>query len=172
MSRPLRILFVCTGNICRSPTAHGVMRAMVAQRGLARRIEVDSAGFEDWHVGEPADPRSRGHARRRGVDIDDLRARALVDADFEAFDLIVGLDEEHVRRAHHRCDPALAGRIRSMGTYCGLPPGRGVPDPYAGSADDFARVFELIERGCRQLLDELVRSGAVDPAMHDGPVSR
>lgn len=160
MSPPLGILFVCTGNICRSPTAHGVVRSLVGARGLAEQVEVDSAGFEDWHVGELADPRSRALARARGVDIDDLRARALVDADFEAFDPVVGLDQEHVDRALRRCDPALAGRMGSLGSYCGLPRGQGVPVPYDGPEEDFAHVFEVIELGCHRLLAELMQSGA------------
>ena len=152
--RRMRILFVCTGNICRSPTAHAVMRTLVERHGLASQVDVDSAGFEDWHVGEPPDARSRAHARRRGYDLDGLRARQIVVADFERFDLVVALDEGQVERARALCPPELHHRIRRMAAYCGLPDGEGVPDPYDGSEADFKRVLDLVEAGCRQLIAE------------------
>jgi protein-tyrosine phosphatase len=151
----MRILFVCTGNICRSPTAHAVMRTLVERHGLAGQVDVDSAGFEDWHVGEPPDARSRAHARRRGYDLDGLRARQIVAADFERFDLVVALDERHVARARALCPPEIHRRIRRMATYCGLPEGEGIPDPYGGGESDFERVLDLVEAGCRQLIVEL-----------------
>ena len=162
----MRILFVCTGNICRSPTAHGVMRALLARHGMAQEVQVDSAGFEDWHVGEPADPRSRTHARRRGYDLDDLRARQIAAADFHRFDLVIALDEGHVKRAMALCPPSLQHRIRRMAAYCGLPEGRGVPDPYDGTDADFENVLDLIEAGCRRLVAELT-DGANAPGRQD-----
>jgi protein-tyrosine phosphatase len=151
----MRILFVCTGNICRSPTAHAVMRTLVERHGLASEVDVDSAGFEGWHVGEPPDARSRAHARLRGYDLDGLRARRIVAADFERFDLVVALDEGHVERARALCPPELHHRIRRMAAYSRLPEGEGVPDPYDGSEADFERVLDLVEAGCRQLIAEL-----------------
>lgn len=150
-----RVLFVCTGNICRSPTAEGVLRQMIAARGLADRIEVASAGIEDWHAGAPPDPRSREHALRRGVDLSAQRARHFAPRDFEQFDCVVAMDTGHHAQLARMCPPALRHRLRHSAEFgAGVPPG-GVPDPYDGDARDFERVLDLVEAVCVGLLAEL-----------------
>ena len=107
-----RVLFVCTGNICRSPTAEGVMRALVEERGLGRRIEIDSAGIGSWHVDEPPDERSQETARRRGVEIGTQRARTVRPRDFDHFDLILAMDGGHYRSLSGACPDGHHDRIR------------------------------------------------------------
>ena len=146
------VLFVCTGNICRSPTAHGVFRALVAREGLSETIAVDSAGTQGYHIGEPPDSRSRAAALRRGIDIGDLRARQVKPADFDAFDLILAMDEGHQRQLARWCPPSRLDRLRM---FMGFAPDQGiidVPDPYYGGGDGFERVLDLIEAGAAGLL--------------------
>lgn len=148
----LALLFVCTGNICRSPTADGVMRAKVRQAGLS--IEVDSAGTLDYHVGDAPDPRAVAHARRRGYDLANLRARKFVDADFERFDLILAMDRSHLSILERRCPEHARHKLHLFMSFAGQA-GAEVPDPYYGSADGFDHVLDLVEAGCDGLLSHV-----------------
>jgi protein-tyrosine phosphatase len=151
----LKVLFVCTGNICRSPTAEGVLRALVERAGLGDRITVDSCGTHDYHVGDPPDPRSCAHARKRGYDITDLRARMLDRDDFEKFDLLLALDRGHERILRRQAPPAGKDKVKLFMSY--LPELRltDVPDPYYAGPEAFDHALDLIERGCVRLLEDL-----------------
>jgi protein-tyrosine phosphatase len=152
----IRVLFVCTGNICRSPTAEGVLRAQLAAAGLDGLVEVDSCGLGGWHVGEPPDARTCATARRRGVELVH-RARQLVPHDLERFDYVLALDGEHLesleRLARAKEPRARIALLRSFEP--GAPIGAEVPDPYYGGDDGFEEVFELCERACAGLVDHL-----------------
>jgi len=148
----VKVLFVCTGNICRSPTAEGVFRRLVGEAGLGDRITADSAGTHGYHIGEPPDPRTRQAGEARGVDLSGLRARKLVAADFTAFDHILALDHGHL--AHIR-RMAPAGATAAVALF--LPDDQEVPDPYYGDGAHFEEVLDLCERGARALLDRIRR---------------
>jgi protein-tyrosine phosphatase len=154
-----RILFVCTGNICRSPTAEGVFRHLVAEAGLADRIATDSVGLEGWHVGNPPDPRSTRAAAGRGIDISDLRARKLAPEDFDRFDLLLAMDEGHHRDMLRRATSAQRDRVRMFMEAAAGHPAPPVPDPYYGGPDGFEAVLGMIEDGARAWLRELKRGG-------------
>jgi protein-tyrosine phosphatase len=150
----LRICFVCLGNICRSPTAHGVMEKLVADAGLADRIELDSAGTGNWHVGELPDPRSREAAGARGYDLSH-RARQFVASDFARFDLVVAMDRSNLAHLQRLAAayPGKPPRIELLRAFDpDAPPHAEVPDPYAGGGRDFERVLDICERACRGLL--------------------
>jgi protein-tyrosine phosphatase len=142
----VKILFVCSGNICRSPTAEGVMRHLAAERGLGE-IEVASAGIGGWHVGEPADRRSAEAAQRRGIVLDGS-AQQVAPSDFEDYDLLVAMDRGHLRDLL-----AMAGEHREKVRL--LIDETDVPDPYYGGPDGFEDVLDLITEGCERLLDEV-----------------
>lgn len=151
-----RVLFVCLGNICRSPAAEGIMKEMAAQRGLADRVDVDSAGIGGWHVGQLPDSRMRRHAAARGYRLDS-RARQFADGDFDRFDLIVAMDADNYACLSRR-KPAGGCRARLVGMadYLRSHPGcHAIPDPYYGGDADFGLVVELLEDACAGLLDEL-----------------
>ena len=154
-----RILFVCTGNICRSPTAEGVLRAKATDAGLDKPIEVDSAGLQGWHAGEPPDGRAIAQAATKGIDIAGQRARTLHDGDFDSFDLIIGMDKGHYRTLRRLAPQHSLQRIRLLLDYVEGMEGSDVPDPYYGGAYDYALAFDLIERGVDALLESLA-----DPA--------
>lgn len=154
----LRILFVCTGNICRSPTAEGVFRAMVERAGLGHRITTDSCGTHDYHVGDPPDPRSCAHASKRGYDIGGLRARMLDRDDFERFDILLALDRGHERILRRQAPPAAKDKVRLFMSYVPELRMSDVPDPYYQDAEAFDHALDLIERGCERLLDEIKSS--------------
>ncbi|HKE94796.1 MAG TPA: low molecular weight protein-tyrosine-phosphatase [Povalibacter sp.] len=151
----MKILFVCMGNICRSPTAEGVFRRLLADRQIDFPIEVDSAGTHDYHVGEPPDARSIAAARRRGVDLSGLRARMVDTRDFESFDLIVAMDEQNLRELQQRAAPMYRQRLRLMMDYAPEAGRRGVPDPYYGGPQGFEEVLDLLEQAAAGLLREL-----------------
>jgi protein-tyrosine phosphatase len=144
---PVRLLFVCSGNICRSPTAEAVMRRLVHEAGLDAEVEVDSAGTGDWHVGEPPDPRAAAAARARGLNLTGT-ARQIGPADFAEFDLILAVDDENLRRLRRVTPPGAASRVRKLAAL-------DVPDSYYGGEDGFEFALDLIEKDCRALLDEL-----------------
>ncbi len=151
----IRVLFVCTGNICRSPTAEGVFRGLVESAGLVESIEVDSAGTAHWHVGRAPDPRSAETARRRGIDIDRLRGRQVDDGDFEYFDYILAMDRDNLLELRRIGPAERHGKLRLLMEYA---PDFGideVPDPYYGGESGFDRVFDMIEAASRGLLDEI-----------------
>ncbi|WP_029009440.1 low molecular weight protein-tyrosine-phosphatase [Azospirillum halopraeferens] len=153
----VKVLFVCTGNICRSPTAEGVFRHLVREAGLDGRIATDSAGTTDYHAGEPPDPRSRSAARRRGVDLSDLRARAVTEQDFHTFDYVLAMDRGHLARLRHLAPDGAAATVRLFLDYAPEAPRREVPDPYYGQGDHFTEVLDLVEAGARGLLDHIRR---------------
>lgn len=148
----VKLLFVCTGNICRSPTAEGVFRDLVAQAGLEGRIGTDSAGTHGYHIGEPPDPRSQKTAKAHGVDLSDLRARKVTLADFYDFDHILAMDSghlEHLRRMAPTDATATLSLFLDDAPDTGL---RDMPDPYYGDARGFEQVFDLCERAAAGLL--------------------
>lgn len=153
--RTVRVLFVCTGNICRSPTAEGLFRALVEAEGLGPMIEVDSAGTGGWHVGEPPDPRSQEAARRRGVDLSALRARQVTPADFAAFDYVVALDRGHHQALLRMAPPEHRDRLHLFLRHAPELGLDDVPDPYYGGAHGFEHVLDLVDKGCRGLLDHI-----------------
>ena len=143
-----RVLFVCLGNICRSPTAEGVMRALVREAGLEEDIEIDSAGTGAWHAGSSPDPRSTAAAARRGITLEGA-ARQVTDEDFETYDLILAMDSENLHELRRRAPAGKEGKIRLL---CG---DADVPDPYYGGGRGFDDVLDQVEAACRTLLDEL-----------------
>jgi protein-tyrosine phosphatase len=155
------VLFVCMGNICRSPTAHGVMRHKVQARGWADRLRVDSAGTHNYHPGEPPDARSQTHAARRGYALADLRARALQSADFDSADLILVMDWDNLALVQQRCPPQHQVKVRRLTEFCRTHDSTVVPDPYYGGADGFEGVLDLVEDACEGLLVHLEREGVL-----------
>lgn len=152
----MRILFVCMGNICRSPTAEGVFRQLARQRAPELSIEIDSAGTHDYHVGEPPDRRAVSAALRRSIDLSDLRARRVHEQDFERFDLILAMDEENLRELRQRATPRHHERIRLMMEYAPQAGRTAVPDPYYGGPQGFEEVLDLLEEAAEGLLQELL----------------
>ena len=146
---------VCMGNICRSPTAHGVLEKMVADAGLAHHVTVDSAGTHGYHVGEPPDERAQQHAARRGYDLSAQRARHLVAQDFERFDLVLVMDAANESHARALCPPGQHHRLRRLTDFCTTVPAREVPDPYYGGAAGFEQGLDIVEDACRGLLTTL-----------------
>lgn len=152
-----RILFVCAGNICRSPLGEGVLRHHARERGLASLIETESAGTGGWHQGDPPDHRSIAVARSRGIDISRQRARLLRLDDFNSFDLIFAMDRDNLRNIVRLAPHDSTADIHLFMDFAGSM-SRDVPDPYYGDTGDFERVFAMVDEGCRNLLDILVRS--------------
>lgn len=153
----VRVLFVCMGNICRSPTAQGVFRQLVHQAGLADRIEIDSAGTHAYHVGEPPDTRAAQAARRRGIELHDIRARRATVADFSAFDYVLAMDQDNLRHLLDLCPPQLTSRVRLFMDFAPEAPLREVPDPYYGGPSGFDRVLDLVESASAGLLADIRR---------------
>lgn len=149
----ISVLFVCLGNICRSPLAEGVLRSLSRDAGLDGRIRVDSAGTGAWHVGEPPDPRSREVARRNGITLEGS-ARQVVPDDGESFDWILAMDRSNLRRLEEMgAGGARLHLLREFDPRAG--DDREVPDPYYGGEGGFDRVYEMIDRSCRALLDRI-----------------
>ncbi|MES1157705.1 MAG: low molecular weight protein-tyrosine-phosphatase [Haliangium ochraceum] len=155
---PVRVSFVCLGNICRSPTAEAIMRHLVGASGLTESIHIESAGTGDWHAGEPRDRRSSEVGRQRGIPLSG-RARQFVAADFARLDYVVAMDAQNVEALHALApDAAARGKIRLLRSFDpASPAGAGVPDPYYGGPRGFDDVFDIAEAGCRGLLAEIRR---------------
>lgn len=152
----LQVLMVCSGNICRSPTAEAVLRHRLAAAGLDTAVAVDSAGTQDYHRGAPPDPRAVACAAARGYDLRSLRARVLVAEDFGRFDLLLGMDRGHLAHLARRCPPGQQDRVGLLLHYApGLADGDEVPDPYYGSLAGFDRVLDLVEPACDGLVAAL-----------------
>jgi protein-tyrosine phosphatase len=155
--RSVRILFVCLGNICRSPTAEAVLRSLAAREAPELALEIDSAGTAGYHVGEPPDPRTRAAAARRGYDLSALRARVVEPADFERFDLILAMDRENLRVLRRRAPGSAHERLRLFLEFAAAAIAEDVPDPYYGGANGFEEVLDLVESAARGLLAHLRR---------------
>ncbi|WP_334153954.1 low molecular weight protein-tyrosine-phosphatase [Tepidimonas sp.] len=152
-----RVVFFCMGNICRSPTAHGVFRHRLQARGLHHRVAVSSAGTHAYHVGQAPDSRSQHHARLRGYDLADLRARQLAAIDFEHADLLLAMDWDNLALAEAMCPPPHRRKLRRLTEFCRHHVSPVVPDPYYGGADGFEHVLDLVEDACDGLLHHIER---------------
>jgi len=149
------VLFVCTGNICRSPTAEGVLKAMAQREGLGAAVNVDSAGTYDGHAGEPPSKLAIEAAARRGYDLTDLRARALVPADVARFDYVLAMDRGHLRILRRIAPRAVSQRPRLFMNFASALGVDEVPDPWGGPPAGYERALDLIEAGCAGLLKHL-----------------
>ena len=146
----MRVLMVCLGNICRSPTAEAVLRTKLEAAGLAHRIAVDSAGTGDWHIGSPPDPRSQRHAAKRGYDLSALRGRQVTEADFQRFDLILAMDDDNLADLQRLApDGGFRADLRLFAPV-------EVPDPYAGGAAGFEQVLDLVESASDDWVKNLI----------------
>lgn len=150
----MRVLFVCLGNICRSPTAEGVFRRQLAAEGLSDGVEVDSCGVGSWHVGKAPDSRAQQAAARRGIELGQLRARQLSDADFQHFDYLLAMDHDNLAVLETRRPPDCASHLGLFLAFAGEPD-RAVPDPYYGGEQGFEEVLDLIEAASRGLVAEI-----------------
>ena len=151
------MLFVCMGNICRSPTAHAVMQAKIDARGLQDGYSVDSAGTHAYHVGEPSDARSRQVARSKGINMEDIRARKISITDYDEFDYIFAMDDENLHLINFSAPESHRAQISlflSAANKTGSAQRTSVPDPYYGGDQGFNDVFDLVSRGCDAILDE------------------
>ena len=151
----MKVLFVCLGNICRSPTAEGVLRHLLASEAPQLKVEIDSAGTGNYHAGEPPDQRSQRAAKRRGIDLSGLRARQAVAEDFARFDRILAMDNENLRALEALRPKTSKAELRLFLDYAEHAGSREVPDPYGGDRDDFERVLDLITLGARGLIADL-----------------
>ncbi|HWT22331.1 MAG TPA: low molecular weight protein-tyrosine-phosphatase [Solirubrobacteraceae bacterium] len=158
---PVRLLFVCMGNICRSPTAEAVMRSLLREQGLEEAVEVDSAGTGDWHAGHPPDPRATAAARARGVTLAGA-ARVVAPRDFEDYDLILAADRRNLSDLRATAPAGARARLHLLREFDPASEGApdlDVPDPYYGGDDGFEHVLDLVEAACRGLLDALRADG-------------
>ena len=149
----VRILIVCLGNICRSPLAHGVLRARIAERGLEDRVAVDSCGTSSYHNGEQADPNTRAVASRRGLDLEWHRSRRLLDSDYYEFDVLIAMDRSNETGIKDRLPPNSEVHIRRFMEFVPDAPGPDMPDPYYGGRSGFERVHDLVDAGADPLID-------------------
>ena len=152
----ISVLFVCLGNICRSPLAEGVFRHLAIERANPARLSIDSAGTGGWHVGHPPDPRSQAVARRHGILIETQKARRVSSEDFSRFDLIVAMDGANLRDLEQLRPSGAGARLARLRDWDPEPGDGDVPDPYYGGPDGFDQVYAMIDRSCRALLDDLL----------------
>ena len=162
MSRTLSVLMVCTGNICRSPTAEGVMRHVAKKRGLGDRVRVASAGTHDYHVGESPDPRTLKHASERGYDLSAQRAAQVSNADFHKFDYILAMDRGHLRVLRSMAPPGSKAKLGLFLEASGKWKGEDVPDPYYGGVEGFEQVLDMAEEAAERWLDRI--EAELDPS--------
>lgn len=169
----IEVLFVCLGNICRSPTAHGVFRDRVARAGLSDRIRVDSAGTGDWHIGRAPDSRSHAAAQLRDYDLSDLRARQVQAVDFDRFHYVLAMDRTNLANLQAMRPPHFRGELRlfldyardsAVGAEALSSAGLEVPDPYYGESDGFEQVLDLVESASDGLLLAIQRHHKLVPA--------
>lgn len=152
----VKVLFVCLGNICRSPTAEGVFRHLVQQEGLMEQVEIDSAGTHAYHIGKPPDARAQAAARQRGIDLSRLRGRQAQVEDIHRFDYVLAMDRENYENLIALCPPGLEHKIRLFMEFAPDEPEE-VPDPYFGGASGFDRVLDMIDAAARGLLEDIRR---------------
>ncbi len=150
-----KVLFVCLGNICRSPAAESIMKTKLKEKGCAEDFEVDSAGILGYHEGELPDSRMRAHAARRGYKLDS-RSRPVKYDDFFYYDLIIGMDDSNIMQLQQKApDQASKEKIHRMTEYCRRHRDNHVPDPYYGGAEGFEHVIDLLEDACEGLIEQL-----------------
>jgi len=155
MAEPFKLLFVCMGNICRSPAADGIMHHLVKAEGLADRIHIDSAGTGGWHAGDAADPRMRKHAKLRGYSLGSI-ARQVRERDFEDFDLILVMDQQNLREIRpFNPDGKLMHKVKMFCDFAEDREESEVPDPYYGGDAGFEQVLDIVENGCEHLLQHV-----------------
>jgi protein-tyrosine phosphatase len=147
-----KILFVCMGNICRSPTAEAVFRKRLTEKNMLHKVHVDSAGTHNFHPGSPPDERSQKHARQRGYDLSSLRARSVAASDFEQFDLLVAMDWDNRALLEESCPAPYRHKIRGLAEFLQTTQASVIPDPYDGGAQGFEHVLDLTEESCEGLL--------------------
>lgn len=152
----MKVLFVCLGNICRSPTAEGVFRRALARAGWQDRVDVDSCGVGQWHLGKAPDPRAQAAARQRGVDISGLRARQLVPQDFMDYDYVLGMDHDNLRAMLAMKPEQARAHVGLLLDFADAAESE-VPDPYYGGDDGFEHVLNLLEAAADGLVDHLQR---------------
>ncbi len=153
----VKVLFVCMGNICRSPTAQGVFERLVQSQGLAERILIDSAGTHAYHIGNPPDKRSQAAAQNRGLDLSGQRARKVTVADFEEFDYVLAMDRTNLEDLHDLVAVSQRERVRLFMTFAEGWNVDEVPDPYYGGDSGFERVLDMVEDAAAGLLDHIRR---------------
>lgn len=151
----INVLFVCMGNICRSPTAEGVFAQRLKEAGLDKVVEVDSAGTHAYHIGEPPDPRSQQTASKRGVSLKHLKARKAVAEDFERFDYVLAMDRDNVRGLEKICPAGSEHKLHLFLSYAPNLETDEVPDPYYGGPTGFDRVLDMIEEATNGLLQDI-----------------
>lgn len=151
------VLFVCMGNICRSPTAEGVFRKLVEDAALHDKVLVDSAGTHAYHQGEPPDRRAAEAAKRRGYSLEGIRARRVIEADFENFHYVLAMDEDNYSKLREAAGDQYTEKVRLFLSFATSRSTREVPDPYYGGAAGFERVLDLVEEASKGLLDEIRR---------------
>ena len=155
MKNNVSVLFVCMGNICRSPTAEAVFRARVEEAGLAQHILIDSAGTHDYHIGDPPDTRAQRAALRRGYDMSGLRGRQVGLSDFTCFDYLLAMDCANLAILQRLCPQAQLERLGLLLEYASRHGEREVPDPYFGGAGGFERVLDMVEDAAEGLLEHI-----------------
>ncbi|KEQ13196.1 low molecular weight protein-tyrosine-phosphatase [Endozoicomonas numazuensis] len=153
----MKVLFVCLGNICRSPTAHGVFAHQVEKAGLSGQIKVDSAGTSGWHNGAEPDGRSIKEAARLGYDLSFIRSRQVCASDFKEFDYVLAMDESNLSDLLAMCPPEYSHKVQLFLSFSDAPESE-VPDPYYGGAQGFSDVLSLVERGGQSLLERIQKS--------------
>lgn len=151
----IKVLFVCMGNICRSPTVEGVFRSVIAARGLNKKVFIDSAGTHDYHVGDPPDSRAQAVARARGYDICALKGRQVCMQDFQNFDYILAMDLDNLVHLQKMCPSEHTAKLSLLMDYARHANEREVPDPYYGGTRGFEKVLDMAEDAAQGLADEI-----------------
>lgn len=154
----IRVLFICMGNICRSPTAEGVFRRLVVEEDLDHLIQIDSAGTHDYHIGAPPDRRAQAAAAGRGYDLSDLRGRQVARTDFTEFDYLLAMDHDNLANLHRLCPSEQRHKLRLFLSFSERFKDEEVPDPYYGGDQGFDQVLDMVEDAARGLL-QAIRAG-------------